>query len=66
MKYTYQRLKLIHFHRSIIRNYIDIGKTLYLYLNLQKFGLQDKPLHWLGQVITMSPETPLPSLHGLE
>lgn len=38
------------------------GKTLDLYLNLQKFGLQDKPLHWLGQVITMSPETPLPPI----
>jgi hypothetical protein len=44
-----------------IKKYIDIEKTLDLYLNLQKFGLEEKPIYCLGQVI-MTPETPLPLL----
>lgn len=39
---------------------IKEGEKLELYISLEKEGLQGKPLQWLGVVIALKPEQPLP------
>jgi len=38
------------------------GEKLELYVNLEKKGINGKPLQWISNVITLKPEHPLPVL----
>jgi hypothetical protein len=63
MRTTLKFLKAIL--KSGIFNKIKLfeGEKLELYVGLEKNGLMGKPLQWLGSVITLKPEQPLPAIN---